>query len=220
MPGSGRSPGGGPGNPLQHSRLENPMDRGAWRALFGVTKCRTRPSMRTTRCDALQPLNTSVCVSLWKDIELVHSFSTVFKVRKLALIMLFSHSSDGSPVYWVLPWLSRSCAAHPRHRLSSVARLCGLLLSSAAGLSWLTFLKIASHLPCRISLSLFCLCFGGRLPQSSSWVVSQRPWCFPPKISSKRPFLILSYRRWSQRCGNLSRQYKCCHCFYSPVAFS
>ena len=28
--GSGRSLGGGQGNPLQYSRLENPMDRGAW----------------------------------------------------------------------------------------------------------------------------------------------------------------------------------------------
>ena len=31
-PGSGRSPGGGHGNPLQCSCLENPMDRGAWQA--------------------------------------------------------------------------------------------------------------------------------------------------------------------------------------------
>ena len=31
-PGSGRSPGEGNGNPLQYSCLENPMDRGAWRA--------------------------------------------------------------------------------------------------------------------------------------------------------------------------------------------
>ena len=30
--GLGRSPGGGYGNPLQYSCLENPMDRGAWRA--------------------------------------------------------------------------------------------------------------------------------------------------------------------------------------------
>ena len=30
--GSGRSPGGGHGNPLQYSYLENPMDRGPWRA--------------------------------------------------------------------------------------------------------------------------------------------------------------------------------------------
>ena len=32
IPGSGRSPGKGNGNPLQYSCLENPMDRGAWRA--------------------------------------------------------------------------------------------------------------------------------------------------------------------------------------------
>ena len=32
IPGSGRSPGGGHGNPLQYSYLENSMDRGAWRA--------------------------------------------------------------------------------------------------------------------------------------------------------------------------------------------
>ena len=39
IPGSGRSPGGGNGNPLQCSCLENPTDRGAWWAtVFGVTK--------------------------------------------------------------------------------------------------------------------------------------------------------------------------------------
>ena len=32
-PGSGRSPGGGNGNPFQYSCLENPMDRGDWRAI-------------------------------------------------------------------------------------------------------------------------------------------------------------------------------------------
>ena len=32
IPGSKRSPGGGHGNPLQYSCLENPMDGGAWRA--------------------------------------------------------------------------------------------------------------------------------------------------------------------------------------------
>ena len=30
IPGLGRSPGGGHGNPLQYSCQENPMDRGAW----------------------------------------------------------------------------------------------------------------------------------------------------------------------------------------------
>ena len=33
IPGLGRSPGEGNGNPLQYSCLENPMDRGAWRAI-------------------------------------------------------------------------------------------------------------------------------------------------------------------------------------------
>ena len=44
IPGSGRSPGGGHGNPLQYSLLENPMDRGAWRAaVHRVTESWTRP---------------------------------------------------------------------------------------------------------------------------------------------------------------------------------
>jgi len=34
IPGSGRSPGGEHGGPLQYSCLENPMDRGAWWAAF------------------------------------------------------------------------------------------------------------------------------------------------------------------------------------------
>ena len=43
IPGSGRSPGEGHGNPLQYSCLENPKDRGAWwAAVHGVTKSRTR----------------------------------------------------------------------------------------------------------------------------------------------------------------------------------
>ena len=40
--GSGRSPEEGNGNPLQHSCLENSMDRGAWQAtVHGVKKCQT-----------------------------------------------------------------------------------------------------------------------------------------------------------------------------------
>ena len=42
IPGSGRSPGEGHGNPLQYSCLGNPMDRGAWRAtVHSVTKNQT-----------------------------------------------------------------------------------------------------------------------------------------------------------------------------------
>ena len=43
IPGSERSPGGGHGNPLQYSWIENPMDRGAWWAtVHGVEKNQTR----------------------------------------------------------------------------------------------------------------------------------------------------------------------------------
>ena len=43
IPGSGRSPGEGHGNPLQYSCLENPMDRGAWWAMVhGVAKSQTQ----------------------------------------------------------------------------------------------------------------------------------------------------------------------------------
>ena len=45
IPGLGRSPGGGHGNPLQYSCLENPMDSGAWQAtVHGVSKSWTRLS--------------------------------------------------------------------------------------------------------------------------------------------------------------------------------
>ena len=42
IPGLGRFSGGGNGNPLQYSCLENPMDRGTWQAtVHGVTKSQT-----------------------------------------------------------------------------------------------------------------------------------------------------------------------------------
>ena len=47
IPGSGRSPGGGNGNPLQYSCLENSMDRGVWWIIVhGVTKSWTQLSIQ------------------------------------------------------------------------------------------------------------------------------------------------------------------------------
>ena len=52
IPELGRSPGEGHGNPLQHSCLENPMDRGAWRATVHTgTKSQTQlkqPSLQAS----------------------------------------------------------------------------------------------------------------------------------------------------------------------------
>ena len=54
IPGSGRSPGDGNGNPLQYSCLENPTDGGAWLAsVHGVAKSQRRLSDFTTTREAL-----------------------------------------------------------------------------------------------------------------------------------------------------------------------
>ena len=50
IPGSGGSPRGGNGNPLQYSCLGNPMDRGTWQAtVHGVTQSQTQLSMHSHR---------------------------------------------------------------------------------------------------------------------------------------------------------------------------
>ena len=49
IPGPGRSPGGGNGNPIQYFCLENPMDRGAWQAVVHrVVESWTRPKRLST----------------------------------------------------------------------------------------------------------------------------------------------------------------------------
>ena len=59
IPGSGRSPVGDNGNPLQYSCLENPIDRGDWQsAVHGVPKSQTRLSDSThTQAGNLLTLN-------------------------------------------------------------------------------------------------------------------------------------------------------------------
>ena len=60
IPGSGRSPGEGNGNPLQYSCLENPMNGGAWWAtVHGVTKSRTQLSDFTFEEKYGKPLDHS-----------------------------------------------------------------------------------------------------------------------------------------------------------------
>ena len=69
IPGSGRSPGGGHNNPLQYSYLENPMDRGAWRATVnGVAKSWTR----------LKWLATHI---LWIPVYIILSKKTAFSLK-------------------------------------------------------------------------------------------------------------------------------------------
>ena len=60
IPGSGRSPGGEDGSPLQYSCLENPMDRGAWQdTIHRVAKSQTRLKPLSTHVHAVNMLDVN-----------------------------------------------------------------------------------------------------------------------------------------------------------------
>ena len=68
IPGSGRSPGGKHGNPLQYSRLESPIDRGAWQAaLHGVAESDRTDAAHMRR--VLLTVGRMLCT--W-SLELIH----------------------------------------------------------------------------------------------------------------------------------------------------
>ena len=79
----GRPPEGGNDNPLQYSCLENPMDRGAWRAtVHGVTKSWTRLSTQHTL-----PLLRTQYLS---DISKLASFGNLWRQFPLNAVLAFS----------------------------------------------------------------------------------------------------------------------------------
>ena len=63
IPGSGRCPGGGQGSSLQYSCLENPMDRGAWWTVHGVSQSRTRLKQLSTHTH--EPFLFTSTAELW-----------------------------------------------------------------------------------------------------------------------------------------------------------
>ena len=73
IPGVGRSPGEGNGNPLQYACLENSTDRGAWWAtIHGVAKSRTRLSDFTS-------------LHLLLGIKVMTNLDSIFKSRDITL---------------------------------------------------------------------------------------------------------------------------------------
>ena len=76
IPGSGRSPGEGNGNPLQYSCLENPTDRGAWQAtVHGVTSYKvTLLCVLLTATLSLEPL-VFVCTEILPTFKVLISLS-------------------------------------------------------------------------------------------------------------------------------------------------
>ena len=73
IPGLGRSPGKGNGDPLQYSCLKNSMDRGAWRAtVHGVAKSRTLLSSQhrvITYCIAQGTLLSALRTPEWQGMS-------------------------------------------------------------------------------------------------------------------------------------------------------
>ena len=92
IPGLGRSPGGGHGNPIQHSCLEKPMNRGAWRAaVHSVAKSQTwlklfsmhthtTPYQHKCFCGGESVSCSAVSSSLWphglKPTRLLHTWNS------------------------------------------------------------------------------------------------------------------------------------------------
>ena len=88
IPGSGRSPGGGHGNPLQCSCLENPTDGGAcWVAGHGAAKSQTQP----------RRLTCSLSTAPWLAASSPLDVSSAFSSRKPLLITNQSNVSPPPP---------------------------------------------------------------------------------------------------------------------------
>ena len=104
IPGLGRSPGGGHGNPLQYSCLENPMHRGAWQAVV----CSLAQSL--TR---LKQLSTHMCkhscVSFCVNINCAFFFWAALGLRcflcRLSLVAVSRGYSSLQYVGFSLQWL-------------------------------------------------------------------------------------------------------------------
>ena len=88
IPGSGRSPAGGNGNPLQYSCLVNPMDRGAWRAtVHGVTKycVYVNPNLPIHPSPLLYTLAAVFSPSV--TLTQISSFGSFFKILHISYII-------------------------------------------------------------------------------------------------------------------------------------
>ena len=134
IPGLGRSPGEGNGNPLQHSRLENPMDRGAWWAAVhgvamgaileqtqGLTVLGTQ-SARDRGSGTGLSLGRERDQGLWTDQPRVPSCLLLGQIpASLNLFLLLG----GAPILWgvdskATPWPQAGEGPVPKRNLASL----------------------------------------------------------------------------------------------------
>ena len=103
IPGSGKSPGKGNGNPFQYSRLEHPMDRGAcWATIHGVAQSRPLLKQLSTRTHDLGIMTSSYWFFFFSFLKF-----SLYYVHLLACVHLLDCSSLCSSSR--LSCLSRSC---------------------------------------------------------------------------------------------------------------
>ena len=95
VPGSGRSPGEGNGNPLQFSSLENPMNRGVWQAT-SMGSQKVRQSWAHTHM---------TCLIQYKRLTICYQFSCLFFCANL-LYTLLLHVINSIPHYYYAKQLS------------------------------------------------------------------------------------------------------------------
>ena len=85
--GSGWSPGGGQGNPLQYSCLEKPMDRGAWWAtVHGIMKSLTQVKRVSTHTRSWK-LTSPEATHCWTTL-----YETMLDLSKISLPMISTHA--------------------------------------------------------------------------------------------------------------------------------
>ena len=94
--GSGKSPGGGNGNPLQDSCLGNPMDGGAWHsAVYGIVKSQTQVrNWKTTIC--------SLQLSQYRYFTFFCQFIPMYFTLSIAMLRGIVSTSSLSDVFFLL----------------------------------------------------------------------------------------------------------------------
>ena len=160
IPASGRSPGGGHSNSLQYSCLENPMDRGAWRAVaHRVSQSQTRLkqfSMHAYMHTGLEwgKGGKRTLLNHWVNSDLLNSLllnrcnyltirAQVSSVKLHSCVRLYNPKDCNTPRFPVQHQLPELAQTHvhrvgdaicPSHPLSSTS-LAAFILSQHQGLS-------------------------------------------------------------------------------------
>ena len=164
IPGSGRSPGGGHGNPLQYSCLENPKDRGAWWAttVHGVAKTQTRLKRLSTLSCWSEMNVAQLCPTLCDSTDCPWNFpgqnAGVGSLSLLQGIFPTQGSNPGLPhCRWILYQLSQrgsplSCWMIPKrkgwgvqdpHQKVNISPLIPLLVYLFCNIYWVFVLPCA-----------------------------------------------------------------------------